>query len=114
DWMAGLLSRPGFEKRMDDGWDRMQPAQDGTLSDIFQGSIVQNFKGPDKKTHFSLSGGDGTGRYLFSLGFDFFNPLGNKISGTKLSVGLIALVCLNLPIELRYKPENMFLAGIIP
>ncbi|KAF9472474.1 hypothetical protein BDN70DRAFT_766116, partial [Pholiota conissans] len=34
--------------------------------------------------------------------------------GKKVSIGIIALVCLNLPIEERYLPENMFLAGIIP
>ena len=45
---------------------------------------------------------------------DFFNPLGNKQAGKKKSVGMISLVCLNLPIELRYLPENMFLLGVIP
>lgn len=48
------------------------------------------------------------------MGFDLFNPLTNKQAGKKASVGLVALACLNLPIEIRYKPENMFLAAIIP
>lgn len=30
------------------------------------------------------------------------------------SVGIISLVCLNLPLQERHKSENMFLAGIIP
>jgi hypothetical protein len=47
-------------------------------------------------------------------GVDYFNPLGNKQAGKKKSIGLISLVCLNLPPEMRYKPENMFLFGIIP
>jgi hypothetical protein len=114
DWMSGLLARPGYEEMMDGAWERMKPSADGTLKDIFQGSIIREFKGPDGKTHFSLSGGEGTGRYLFSLGFDFFNPLGNKISGKKVSNGVISLVCVNFPMEVRYKPENMFLVGIPP
>lgn len=114
DWLAAILSRPGYEELMDQAWQRMTPSPDGTLNDIFQGSIIRDFKGPDKRTHFSLAGEEGTGRYAFSLSFDFFNPLGNKQAGKKVSVGVISLVCLNLPIELRYKPENMFLASIIP
>ncbi len=114
DWMANLLSRRGYEEKMDEAWSRMQVPADGVLRDIFQGSLIRGFKGPDKRTHFSSSGGANAGRYLFSLGADFFNPLGNKTAGKKISLGVIALVCVNLPIEIRYKPENMFLAGIIP
>ena len=39
-------------------------------------------------------------------------PLSNKQSGKKISVGIISLVCLNLPP--CYKPEHMCLVGIIP
>lgn len=114
DWMASLLSRSGYEEMMDQAWDRMKPSSDGSINDIFQGSIVQDFKGPDGKKHFSLTGGEGAGRYLFSVSLDFFNPLGNKQAGKKISVGVISLACLNLPIEQRYKPENMFVPAIIP
>ena len=114
DWMAGLLSRPGCEEMLDKAWERMTPPPDGSLGDIFQGSAIREFKGPDGQSHFSVAGGTDAGRYLFSLGFDFFNPLRNQAGGKKVSVGVIALACLNFPIELRHKPENMFLAGIIP
>jgi hypothetical protein len=112
--MSGLLARTGYEEKMDKAWDRMAQSPDGMLRDIFQGSIIRNFKGPDGATHFSHIGGEDAGRYLFSLGFDFFNPLGNKQAGKKISTGVLALVCVNLPIEERYNPENMFVAGIIP
>lgn len=111
DWMGGMLSRPKYEEMMDDSWKRMTLPSDGTITDIFQGSILRNFKGPDKKTHFSVGGDEG--RYVFSLSFDGFNPLGNKEAGKKISCGLISLVCLSLPAQLRYKPENMFVAGIV-
>ena len=113
DWVGSLLARPGFEDKMDSAWNTSasdDPAAD-CMHDIFDGEMLRNFNGPDGK-HFSVSSEEG--RYVFSLCVDFFNPLSNKQAGKKVSVGLISLVCLNLPPELRYKPENMFLAGVIP
>jgi hypothetical protein len=110
DWFAGLLSRPGYEERMDSAW-QSKASEDGIMHDIFDGEYIRNFKGPDGRS-FSLGGEEG--RYVFSLSVDFFNPYTNKQSGKKSSVGLISVVCLNLPASMRYKPENMFLSGIIP
>jgi hypothetical protein len=110
DWAGGLLARPGFEDKMDSQWNTSKPDID-RMRDIFDGEMLCNFNGLDGK-HFSVGGEEG--RYVFSLSVDFFNPLSNKQAGKKVSVGLISLVCLNLPPELRYKPENMFLAGVIP
>ena len=111
DWVASLLSRPQLEVQMDKAWESLRTKLPDKLSDIFHGSVAQTFRGPDGK-HFSE--GNGEGRYVFSLGVDWFNPLTNKQAGKKLSIGVIALICLNIPIDQRYKPENMFLAGIIP
>jgi hypothetical protein len=112
DWLGGLLSRSGFEEKMDDAWapsTNLTPSKE--MKDIFDAEILRNFKGFDGQL-FSTSGKEG--RYVFSLCVDFFNPLGNKQAGKKKSIGLISLVCLNLPPDMRYKPENMFLFGIIP
>jgi len=113
DWLGALLSRPGLEAKMDEAWIQHNKGGSGSdeMEDILDGEILRNFEGPDGK-HFSIGGTEG--RYVFSLGMDFFNPLGNKQAGKKKSVGMISLVCLNLPIELRYRPENMFLLGVIP
>ena len=109
EWIGRLLAQAGLEAKMDGAWATCNSVED-EMRDIFDGDMLRNFKGPDG-LHFSL--GDG-GRYVFSLSLNFFNPLGNKQAGKKASVGLISLVCLNLPPELRYKVEYMFLAGIIP
>jgi Transposase family tnp2 len=112
DWLGGLLSRSGFEEKMDNAWvpstNSLTPSKE--MRDIFDGEILRNFKGFDGQ-HFRTSG---EGRYAFSLCVDYFNPLGNKQAGKKKSIGMISLVCLNLPPDMRYKPENMFLFGIIP
>jgi hypothetical protein len=109
DWVGRLLSRPGVEAEMDATWSKPKDSTDGVMRDIFDGENLRNFKGPDGR-HFSY--GNGEGRYVFFLSVDFFNPLHNKQAGKKVSIGLISLVCLNLPPHLRYKAENMFLAGV--
>ncbi len=113
DWLAGLLSRPGNEEKMDASWEGITDPAPKVMTDIFHGSFLHSFLGPDGRHHFSVSS-QGEGRYVFSMGFDYFNPLGNKQAGKKISVGALSLVCLNLPPSERYKPENMFLAGVVP
>jgi tnp2 family transposase/uncharacterized protein DUF4218 len=110
-WLGGMLARSGFEKKMDNAWVRCGERVNPEMKDIFDAEILRNFKGLDGR-HFSDGGEEG--RYVFSLCIDYFNPLGNKQAGKKKSIGLISMVCLNLPPEMRYKPENMFLFGIIP
>jgi hypothetical protein len=87
------------------------------ITDIFQGSLVRDFEGP-------LRGPNGTKhffdveenetRLLFTISVDWMNPFGVKAAGISASVGVIALCCVNLPIEVQYKPENLILAGIVP
>src|SRR6266404_3741104 len=52
--------------------------------------------------------------YLFSFNMDGFNPFQLKQSGRSATVMGLYMVCLNIPPEERCKPENMYLAGIIP
>ena len=112
DWLGGLLSHAGFEEKMDNAWvpstNSLTPSKE--MRDLFDGEILQNFKGFNGQ-HFRTSG---KGQYVFSLCVDYFNPLGNKQAGKKKSIGMISLVCLNLPPDMQYKLENMFLFGIIP
>lgn len=112
DWMGSLLSDSDVETKMDAAWTQItEPRRSGTMRDIFHGEMLRDFKGHDRK-HFGSE--EDEGRYVFSLGVDFFNPLSNKQAGKKVSVGIISLICLNLPPDLRYKSEHMCLVGIIP
>jgi Transposase family tnp2 len=110
-WLGGMLARSGFEEKMDKAWVRSLERVIFEMKDIFDAEVLRNFTGLDGR-HFSDGGEEG--RYVFSLCIDYFNPLGNKQAGKKKSIGLVSMVCLNLPPEERYKPENMFLFGIIP
>ena len=112
DWLGSQLSEPGLEAKMDAAWSQTTGSkQSETMQDIFDGKMLQNFKGPDGK-HFGHEEDEGC--YVFSLSIDFFNPLSNKQAGKTVSVGIISLVCLNFPPNIRYKPEHMCLVGIIP
>lgn len=96
--------------------DQQESLSEG-ITDIFHGRLVREFQGP-------LKGPNGTRhwfdapedeiRLLFSLSVDWMNPYGVKAAGVSASVGVIALCCINLPIMVRYKPENLFLVGLIP
>ena len=82
------------------------------VRDIWQAEFLREMKGPDGKTLFMDRGTEG--RYLFSMNVDFLNIEGMCIQGAKTSVGLISMVCLNLPTKIQYKPKNMYVGGIIP
>ncbi|KAI9069600.1 hypothetical protein FKP32DRAFT_1542396, partial [Trametes sanguinea] len=110
-WLAEFLGRPGIEELISQCWERKP---DGPVcSDIMDSPLIRSFIGPDGTTPFSVQR-EGAIHLVFSLFVDWFNPYGNKKAGKMHSIGAIYLVCLNLPPELRYLPENVYLAGIIP
>jgi hypothetical protein len=113
DYIAELTSRSGFEEKMDAAWKgvRDSSGSPAEMHDVFDGQFLCDFKDRDGRW-FGLQTREG--RYVFSLSVDFFNPFTNKQAGKTVSFGVISAVCLNLPVSMRYKPENMFLAGVIP
>lgn len=111
-WLGDILQRPGLKATMTQAWSRTRP-RDTPWLDIFDAEALRGFLGPDGKTLFSEQP-DGSLHLVFSLFVDWFNPYGNKKAGKSHSIGAIYLVCMNLPQHLRYRPENIYLVGIIP
>ncbi len=112
-YIARLLKRAGVEDYLENSFKRANGARDGEWHDIMEAPAVQEFRGPDGKTRFSIQV-NGELHLVFSLFVDWFNPHGNKSAGKSHSVGGIYLACLNLPPHLRFRPEYIYLAGVIP
>jgi hypothetical protein len=111
-YIARLLSRPGIAEHMTKataGWNKKA----SRCWDFFGAETLRTFCGPDGKTPY-LEAPAGEIRLVFSLFVDYFNPLGNKAAGKHLSVGGIYMVCLNLPVHLRYRVENIYIVGVVP
>ena len=107
---ARLLSRPGMEAILDRGT-LFNDTED--MWDIKDGTRVRELGDPDGAVFWDgLKRGEL--RLAWSLSIDWFNPRGNKAAGKSTSTGSIVMACLNLPPSLRYRPENLFLVGIIP
>ena len=110
DFVARLLSRPGMEAAIQRSREHVH---NETVHDIINADGIRTIKGPDGIPF--LSGGQQNElRLLWCLSVDFFNPYHNKIAGKVASVGSIVLSCLMLPPDMRHKPENLCLVGIIP
>ena len=115
DWMGRFLSRDGLESLMESttlAANHAAAAKGPLTGDILESLGLRSFIGHDGKPFLEVPVGES--RYLFSFSADAFNPLGNKEAKQKVSSTGIYLVCLNLPIDVRHDPENMYLVGIIP
>jgi hypothetical protein len=119
DFIANLLSRADTERACEDALNDVLPVSSdkptncpNVMKNIFDGSFIREFKGPDNKSLFAYQ--DGETRLLFALFVDFFNVNMVLHRGATTTNGIIAMACLNIPIEHRYLPQNMYIAGIIP
>jgi hypothetical protein len=105
-----MLCHPGMEGMMDHN---TSPSSGGVMEDIWDARGVYELPGADGHP-FIRKCADNEGHYLFSFNMDGFNPFQLKQGGQSASVTGLYMVCLNLPPEICFKPENMFLAGIVP
>ena len=114
DSVGHLLSRPGIEiaiQRSIQG--SGEQGRDDMVEDIVTTDGIGAVKGPHGTPFLSGKLGQEL-RLLWCLSVDFFNPYHMKLSGKVASVGSIVLSCLVLPPDMRNKPENLCLVGIIP
>lgn len=82
------------------------------MSSVFDGNFVRTFPDPQDPQRFFVQRPGSEGRLLFAMNFDFFNVQGMTTHGSKRSYGFLSLACLNLPIAIRYKPENVWVTII--
>jgi hypothetical protein len=119
DYLANLLSRKDLESVMDLCCDdlmasiRRNEQPPNYVSDVFDAEFVRTFEGPEAGKLF-VDRPDHEGRYLFAINVDFFASEGMTLRGANASSGVIAAACLNLPADIRYKREYMYLAAVIP
>jgi hypothetical protein len=115
DYLASLLAQKDLEDVIDKSCDELVASikkaepPPNYISDVFQGEFIWTFEGPTPSRLFVDRLGS-----LFALNVDFFNSEGMTICGASTSSGIITAACLNLPLEIHYKPENMYLARVIP
>lgn len=112
EWIGRFLSRPEVDSCLDLPY---TPPNDGYMYDIWDGYVLQHFVAADGSPYINAPGAPpGNLRLAFGLGVDSFNPFGNRIAKKKVSSTGVYMICYNLPPDLRYLPENMYLVGVIP
>ncbi|KAJ3530036.1 hypothetical protein NMY22_g8740 [Coprinellus aureogranulatus] len=111
NWLNRMLSRKviveGIQE-MSSAWARGA----AKITDMIFAKGLRELLGPDGRPFMEARAGEL--RLAFTLNVDWFNPFGRRTAGKHASVGGIYMVCMSLPIHLRYRVENIYLVGIIP
>jgi hypothetical protein len=108
-WLGRMLWRSDFEDLIDSPLAQPPWSPENYMHDVWDGSVWNTFEDP---SHAGSIYTRVSGNLVFSLFVDWFNPYHSKKK--HVSLGTIALVCLNLPPWDRYREENILLYGIIP
>ncbi|KAJ3847686.1 hypothetical protein EV368DRAFT_50719 [Lentinula lateritia] len=113
DWFGRFLALPGIEEYGNKFCDTVSSHQSIPSDKVDQtdGRFVHEFRAQDGKLFVADRGNEG--RWFFTLNADFFNVEGNRIRGKKSSTGMIAMSCLNLPLEIRNDHAFLYIPGII-
>lgn len=117
DYVSGLMSQKDNVRYMiaacDDTMNAIEREQPSVeeITTPFQVEFVRSFMFEDG-TQFS----DRKGKIclLFTFHVDSFNVEGMSVQGASMSCCIISAACLNLPAEIWYKVENMYLGAFIP
>jgi hypothetical protein len=114
EYLARSLADPEVERLCNEACDNVKATlkDPEIMTNAFDAKFMRSFEGPVRGQLF-IDRGDKI-RLAFAIHVDFFNPNGNKKRGNHNSIGVISLANLNLPQSIRYLPEHIFPAGIIP
>ncbi len=109
-WLARFLARSEVNDMLEDYY-ATRRSTNGKLASVWDGSVFRSIdlRYPDG-TKFLSSPYD----LVFGLYADWFNCFGNKSAGKAGSTGLVCYVCYNLPTQVRWRPENLFITTIMP
>ncbi|XP_062513401.1 uncharacterized protein LOC134189178 [Corticium candelabrum] len=97
------LLRPQFEE-LCESW-RHRNVPQGYYADLYDGRVWSQFQVVDGHPFLSTPR-----NYAFMMNVDWFRPYKH----TPSTIGAIYLSLMNLPRQLRYKKDNIFLVGLIP
>lgn len=111
-WLGRLLARKNMEDILDSRPHIPLDDPNAGIDDIWLSKLFLDLKDPSGEPFYP--GTNGEGRLVFGLSVDSFNPFHNKTAKQSVSSTGIWLVLLNLPPELRYLHENIYVAGVIP
>ncbi|KAJ2911826.1 hypothetical protein MD484_g8588, partial [Candolleomyces efflorescens] len=115
EWLGRFLCRQDVEEMLDRRKRQFKDASgrtDGLVDDILGSKMIQGFLWPDGLSFTNCP--DDDLRLFFALSGDGFNPFFNRTAKQSVTSTGLYLFCLNLPLEERQKPENVYLAGVIP
>lgn len=101
--LQSLLLQPTFFNECEKWRSRTLP--ENTLQDIYDGNIWKEFQNYNGTPFLSQPYCFG-----FTINLDWFRPFKHS----QYSVGAIYMTIMNLPRNLRNKPENVLLVGILP
>ena len=113
EYLVKLLANEEIERIVDSACDNAFSSLnngEGLTNNPFDAEFLRTFEGPVPGRLF-IDRGDKV-RLAFVVHVDFFNPNGVTTHSNSDSVGLISLALLNLPVDIRYLPQNLFLAVI--
>lgn len=113
EYLVKLLANKEIELIVDSACDMafsLLNRGEGITNNPFDAEFLRTFEGPVPGQLF-IDRGDKV-RLAFVIHVDFFNPNGVTTHSNSDSVGLISLALLNLPVDIRYLPENLFFAVI--
>ncbi|KAJ3848677.1 hypothetical protein EV368DRAFT_86366 [Lentinula lateritia] len=113
DWFGKFLALPGIEEYGDRFCDTVSNHETIPVDkkDQTDGRFFHEFRAHDGSLFMKNRGAEG--RWFFIFNADFFNVEGNRIHGKTSSTGMMAMSCLNLPLEIRNDHAYLYMPGII-
>ncbi|POV96831.1 hypothetical protein PSTT_15421 [Puccinia striiformis] len=110
-WITKLFSCPEIEDALDRVSLQLQAPFDpqAHVHDNHDSLVWKQLVGPDRQ-QFTAS----SNNLLFCLYTDAINAFGNRQAGKHASITFLIMVCLTLPVDLRFLPEDIYIAGITP